>query len=547
MCYYYRMDIETLTKQALEGNMLAEVGREFFSSERTDEQTRSFLTALLERCEYENLAVVMSSGCIDKNIAASYLHGTGGNRRVSDRYFAVFIELVERSGVEMELVWPMFFAAFDAPKDGYLYSFAGGIDAYFKRYAYADYDAAVDVVRRWDHKYKCLSTLMEVDRARTLDIVLDVLIYGKNANKTALRKYLMEKRIDIVPALCNEYIRSSVKAKEGIVRLLLLYKGDPRADRFLGEIDKSEKSLVIKKLIDKDRGKGKDRTKFAGESGKDGGISSVVTVDGSDYTVALTKELTVEVKPLPYPKAVRIEEEKLRKRLKKVCRECEIAMSENARWDSALFLKRLADDKMFAAVASTLLFSTYNDGSMSDIIIVENGEIRDLDNNKRVLTESEVSVSHPCEWDRFEFLHALDVTQPFAQVGREVFFPTDAEKSYNSCGRLKGRVMPAGDFKESLSRHGYKLLNKNRYNESNCAGRLRGDVMCVLEFDATNFAEPDRLIAMGNVRFYRYADLIKLGGQVYTDGVKPCPVRSLSGILFSEFLRDVFDVIKPVS
>lgn len=536
-----------MTKQALDGNMLAEVGREFFSGARSDEETCSFLTALLERCEYENLATVMSSGCIDKNVAASYLHG-GGNRRVSDRYFAVFIELVEKSGVDMELVWPMFFAAFDAPKDGYLYSFVGGIDAYFKRYAYANYDAAVDVVRRFDHKYKCLSTLMEVDRARTLDIVLDVLIYGKSANKTALRKYLMEKRIDIVPALCNEYIRSGVKAKEGIVRLLLLYKGDPRADRFLGEIDKSEKSLVIKKLIDKDRGRRAGTSGgFEGEAAKDGGISSVVKVNGSDYTVSLTKELSVEVKPLPYPKAVRIEEEKLRKRLKKVCRECELAMSENTRWGSELFLKRLANDEMFAAVATTLLFSAYNNGTLSDIIIIENGEIRDLDNKKRVLTESEVAVSHPCEWEKFDFLHRLDVTQPFEQVGREVFVPTDAEKSYNSCGRLKGRVMPVGDFKESLVRHGYKLLNKNRYSESNCAGRLRGDVMCVLEFDATNFAEPDRLIAMGNVRFYRYADLIKLGGQIYTDGVKPCSVQSLSAVLFSEFLRDVFDVIKPVS
>ena len=541
------MDIEALTKQALDGNMLTEVGREFFTGARSEEETRSFLTALLERAEYENLATVMSSGCIDKHTASSYLPVGGGNRRVSDRYFAVFIELVEKSGVDMELVWPMFFAAFDAPKDGYLYSFAGGIDGYFKRYAYADYDSAVDVVRRWDRKYKCLSTLMEVDRARTLDIVLDVLIYGKNANKTALRKYLMEKRIDIVPALCNEYIRSSVKAKEGIVRLLLLYKGDPRADRFLGEIERSEKSLVIKKLIDRDRGKGLTKSGFGAEAGKDCGISSVVNVGGSEYTVALTKDFSVEVSTVPYPKVVRAEEENLRKRLKKVCRECEAAMSENARWESALFLKRLESDKMFAAVASSLLFTAYNDGGMSDIIIVEDGEIRDLDNNKRALSESEVAVSHPTEWERFGFLHGLDVVQPFAQVGREVFVPTDAEKSYNSCGRLKGRVMPAGDFKESLSKHGYKLLNKNRYDESDCAGKLRGDVMCVLEFDPTNFAEPDRLIAMGNVRFYRYADLIKLGGQIYTDGVKPFPVQLLSGILFSEFLRDVFEVIKPVS
>ena len=541
MCYYIAMDIQALTKQAIDGKLLEQVGREFFTSARTMEDTRFFITALLEKKAYESLATVMSSGCIDRNRAAGYLPDDK-QRKISYRYFSSFMELVEKSGVDMELIWPMFFAAFDAPKDSYLYSFVGGIDAYFKLFAYADYDKAVDVVRRYDRKYKCLSTLMEVDRPRTLATVLDVLIYGKNANKTALRKYLLEKRIDIVPTLCNEYIRASVKAKEGVVRLLLLYKGDPRADRFLEEIERSEKSLVIKKLIDKDKG----AKKVAESEIKpvENAIESEIAVGDVTYRVGITKELDVEVEPAPYPKEVAAAADKLAKRLKKMCDECETAMSTNTRWQSSRFLKRLASDKMFAAVASTLLFTTYNGSIMSDIITVENGEIYDLDNNKRELTESEVAVSHPLEWDKVPFLNHLDVKQPFAQVGREVFTPTDTEKMYNSCPRLGGRVMPAGDFKTSLARHGFKVLNKNRYAESSSAGLVRGDIMCVIEFDATNFAEPDRLIAMGNVRFYRYADLIKLGGQIYTDGVKPCPIQNIPPILFSEFIRDAFDILK---
>ena len=51
------------------------------------------------------------------------------------------------------------------------------------------------------------------------------------------------------------------------------------------------------------------------------------------------------------------------------------------------------------------------------------------------------------------------------------------------------------------------------------------------------------MISVQNVKFYKYGDLIKLGGQTYLDGVQPYPIAALPIITFSEFLRDVFGLL----
>ncbi len=532
------MDIDVLKKQALNGIALDEVGKEFFADKSlTKEQAHVFITALLKAGAYENLATVMSFGYID-DVEAGRLPNQKRCNRLSNRYFNNFMELAEYAEVDTDLLYPMLFAAFDAPKDSYLYSFVGGIDAYFTKFTSADYDAALAVIRRYDKKYKCLSTLMEADKTRTVSEILNQLIYGKSSNKTLLRKYILEKRVDIVPSLCREYLKSHVKEKEGIIRLLLLYKSDPRAARFLEEVEKSEKSVTVKRLIEKDRNCSKKTESATAEE-----VVGHIEKDGVKYILTPTNDLTVKITPEPYPKEAKEAAEKIEKKLRAVCLQMENDMENGVRVSCDKFIKRVETDPLYACVASSLLFSVYKNGAMSDVIVVENGEIHDLDNRKRDLRDVEVAVSHPTEWEKFSFLKTLTVKQPFCQIKRDVYYPSDAEKTYNFCGRLRGVVVPAGELKTALGKHGFKLLNKNRYAESNAASKTRGDVTCVLEFSPTNFADPRRLISVQNVKFYKYGDLIKLGGQTYLDGVQPYPIAALPIITFSEFLRDVFGLL----
>lgn len=532
-----------MTRQALNGSMLSEVGHQFFADkQRTNEQTAEFITALLKEGAYENLAVVMSSGYINDGTTA-FLPNRKDKSRIADRYFQSFIELALQSGVDIELIYPMLFSAFESPKNSCLHSFVGGIDTYFTKMAYRDYDAAAEVIKKYDKKYRCLPILMEVDEARTLENVLNDLIYGKNANKTALRKYLLEKKVDIVPSLCKEYVKSNVKAREGILRLLLLYKNEPRAALFLDEIEKNETSAVIRNLLHRDKNV-RTQQKIKVKGG--GGQAYVCVNDGGiDYKIAVGDDLSLEISPTPFTDKVKKAAAEFEKELKTACGVFEKSMADNTRRPCEYFLKNVLGDSLMCAIASTLLFSVYKNNTLSDIVVVEKGEIHDLDNNARTLEDVDVAVSHPLEWgNKFSYLKQLDVKQPFAQIRRDVYIPSETEKAYNFCSRLHGTIMEAGEFKASLKKGGFKILNKNKYGESNCAAIIKGDVMCVLEFAATDFENPKRLISMGDIRFYKYADIIKLGGQMYTDGVMPCPVQSLPDIMFSEFLHDVFKMLK---
>lgn len=535
-----------MTKHVVNGNMLEEVGHAFFADKkRTEEETNEFITVLLQSGAYENLATVMCCGCINKHGGEDgFLPGGRVRYRLADRYFQNFIELAEQSGVDKELIYPMLFSAFDAPKDSRLHSFVGGIDTFLTKMAYDDYDSAAEIIARYDKKYKCLSILMEVDEARTLEKVLNDLIYGKNVNKTALRQYLLEKKVDIVPALCKEYVKSNVKAKEGIVRLLLLYKNEPRAALFLDEIEKNERSAVIKKLLCKDKSALKRRSEIR-VHGNGGRAYVTVDEDGQECTISLTDDLSLQFSPAQYGDKTKKAAEDFLQRVKAACMEFEKSMSANERKPYDVFVKYVLRDSLLCAIAGTVLFSVYKNGVLSDIVVVDKGEILDLENNKKVLSDVEIAVSHPVEWGtRFAFLRQLDIKQPFAQIKREIYNPIDSEKAYNFCSRVHGTIMEAGDFKAALRKYGFKILNKNKYGESNCAALLRGDVMCVLEFSATDFGNAKRLISMGDIRFYQYADVIKLGGQMYTDGVMPYPVQSLPSIAFSEFLYTVFKMLR---
>lgn len=536
------MNIQALIDRILTGGDAAQVGHLFFSDRsRNENDTKEFITALLKSGAYEPLAAAMSSGCIDDDSRSEYIPNKKPLGRLSDRRFRTFMELVESSGVDMELVYPMMFAAFDAPKDSYLYSFVGGIDAFFTRFTYEDYDAAASVIHRYDGKLKCLSALMAADRQRTVELILTQLLYGKQVNKAAMRKYLLSKRADIVPELCSLYVGAKVKEKEAIVRLLLLYKSDPRAKEFLSYLENSENSLVVRKLLDKDCGRGSRKASSAFDASF---LPKEIEIDGEKYEFVLSTDGKVSAVPDARKKEVTAHKKKIEKAFKAVIADCERAMEDNRRIPSSEFAERIKNDWIFAFTASSLLFSVYKNGIMSDIVVVENGEIRDLDNKKRELSADEsVAVSHPAEWEYYEFLKTLDVKQPFEQIRRNAYVPTESERKYDFGIRVGGRVMPAEKFKTALKSGGFKLLNKNRYDESSSAGKTRCGFTCVIEFEPTNFKNPSKLVAMGKIYFYRYADLIKLGGQTYTEGVSVCPIRSVPAIIFSEFIRDVFAVL----
>lgn len=62
--------------------------------------------------------------------------------------------------------------------------------------------------------------------------------------------------------------------------------------------------------------------------------------------------------------------------------------------------------------------------------------------------------------------------------------------------------------------------------------------MCALSFSPTDFTSGS--VKLGEIVFYRYADTVKLDGNIYTEGVRPVEIGTLNPRLFSEFMADVY-------
>lgn len=479
-------ETEALLQEALaekEGN-LQEVGRAFFSAQLDRQNTYAFIAALLDRREYEKLAEIFSQGFISKEYGNRDYLSKSFRATFEQRYFDLFVDTCERCWVENEALYPMFMAAFSSR--GVLGGWRDAVRLYFLKQAYIDYDRTEAVLARYDAGFDIYPILFHVDPQRAEDAVLHLLLYGKNVNKTVIRRYLLENKIDIVPKIIDSYAGAHAKLKESLVRLLLIYKNDTRASRFLDRLYRTEQSLTVRKLLERDR---------VAKNGKTG------TKNYKDrfYAMMLAGD------KIPYSDFLAI-----------------IATDDGGR------------------VASTLFF-TYSTQAAVRIVIVDQGKVLDLENRPLEITEGEFGVLHPAELgERYRFITQLNIKQCFEQIRREVYVPSAEEKAYRRCERFNGTVVLQDDFRKGMRKYGLRLMNRTRSGVYTQAGLLREDVLCVVEFSPTDFKQPARSISIGNVRFYKYEDVIKLAGSWYVEGVGPCEIDGMSPRLFSEFLYTLY-------
>lgn len=466
---------------------LADIGREFFAAEWDDQSINEYITGLLRSRAYERLAAVFSQGCISKQYKDRDYINKFTEMTLEQRYFDLFIDLCERTGVDPEEIYPMLAASFKS--QGFLKSWSGAVKVYFLKCAYADYDKTASIIARYDEDFELFPILMRVDAERAENTLLEMLLYKKHINKTVIRRYLLANKIDIVPKIIGAYKGASVKTKEAVVRLLLIYKNDVRASAFLQELTANERSVTVRKLLERDKAERKKKTEKPG-----------------------AKERFFDM------------------------------MLSGERMSADEFGKLIAT-KEGNAVASTLFFDCRAE-SYTGIFIVDDKETHDLDNRK-ITVAGEVGVVHPAELgSKYAYLKHLKIEQCFNQIRREVYLPSKDEKTYNVCKRLCGTVIAEQDLKEGLRRNGFRLLNKNKAGMYAQAGLLKEGILCVLDFVPTDFKQPGKTVSAGDVRFYRYEDVIKLAGSLYTEGVRPCDVGALPERLFSEFLYGVYTLLR---
>lgn len=480
-----------------------EAGRAFFSTEVDSADKKKLVAFLLAEKRYTQLCELIYCGHITKqNKHLDYLSIIlGASSTLDTRYFGLFLDTMRELGVQESAYMPMLFAAADAPNGTSLRAWSSAIEMFLTRRAYEDYNGTAELLFRYDVKFRFMQVLIRVDRAKTVAALVERALYGKHIQKTHLRRFLRNYKTEVVAAAKAAFTDGKVREREAAVRLLLLYKNDADASRFLREVASADTSVAIRRLLHNDA-EGKQAKK------KEPDAESAIT--GKSSTERFYDEMISGKTRTPAEFAALLNE---------------------------------PDNE---AIASNLFFSVYKNGRLHDIVIVDKGAILNLQNEPTsVPDDCAIGVLHPIELgSKYEYLQRLQLYQPFKQVRRNVYVPDESDKAGNSCERIRGTVVSAGDLKSNMRLHGFKALNRDRDGIVTQIGLRRGDMLCVLDISPTDFRTTEqRLVTAGSVRFYAYADIIKLNGGLYVEGVPVLPIARMDGRTFSEFVYAVYEVL----
>lgn len=497
------MTIDELIKISSDGASAEMVGRTFFASGYSKKDKAEFVKSMLAKERYAFIADVVCCGAISKEYNYTDFHNSQiGLISLDLRYFYMFIEICEHGGVAFDEIAPLLFATFSAPVSSRLHGWSPAATQYLEKLAAVDYDTVLSSLTEYDKSYKHYGVLLKADPEKTVSILSDRLIFGKNTNKAAIRKFLFESKVNITPALGDIYAnaKSDARIRESVVRLLLINKHDSAAAEMLGYIAENDKSKTIRALIEKD-------------------ATAQKKVSKGEERIEKTNKKNGRAKRL-------IGEEK----------RFFADMISGKGYAPDEFEKFLTDPES-EAVASGLLFSVHAaSGGITDVVIVEKGRIYNLDNDPvEIPKDRTVKVLHVAELpEKYEFLTRLNVTQPFLQLKRKAYIPNASELADNRSRRLGGTIIMSKDLRKNISKEGFKITGKDAEGKSHYAGISLGGYICLIDFTRTDLRSNDKIVSFGDIRFYRYRDAIKIGGGFYFENVPVCRISEVPLRVFSE-------------
>lgn len=451
-----------------------QASRRFFGCSPDNATVKQVFEALLDAGAYERLTDLIFYGSIVSQQSERDYIARSETKTLDETYFDAFMAMVKSAGVDMTKVYPMLAAALSS--DGNLGKWRRPAENMFLRMAYKDFDAAEELVYTYDPDCRLYGVLLYADAGKATEAIIGRLLFERGGGKTALRRFLLKTKLDILPELAAAYDHGDAKLRLAVMRILLLYKNDQRAAVLIARAAAGETSKPVLRLIQKDR-------EYVCEE------KSPDTVRGRFYEMMVT-----------------------------------------GRTMSAYDFKGLI---MYDRTADTLFFT---DGTGA-VFIVDKGNTFDLSNNPVEIADP-VGVMHPALLPaKLAYLKQLNIRQCFEQLHRTVYTPGEAETEYNRSDRLSGTVLPAEAFRRGLRKEKFKLLDSEN-GVAGQAGLIRDGILMALSFSPTDFSGGS--VKLGEITFYRYADTVKLGANIYTEGVNPIKIGGMEPRLYSEFMHSIY-------
>ncbi|MBQ4049899.1 MAG: DUF4132 domain-containing protein [Clostridia bacterium] len=507
------------------GETAVEAGKRFFEGEY---DATDFIKKKLKKGDYEYLAVFAQTAVapvIDYRLVED-----------SEKSFRILMELFDRCNITEDAKEKLIYSVYKASEKSMLKRWTDSADEYFARKIFANPGFAYTLLKK-DTTGLAYPLILQVGKSRGEEIIVKALLTFNVANRAKARRLIYGSRVAI--SLISAYEEMNVRQRGEFVRLMLLDKRNPESVQFIKDVYYGESSKRIVNAIRKEiitpyahlqpqeyreDEKSLYSPFFCGRNYK-------IRIKNFKVKKAVSQDLEVNTQIKKRAALVKAE-------LKACINDLFDRMVSCSRWPAEMFLERLNEDKLFYYMCDKLFFAMYNGEYFEDIVIVSDGKILTADGKRVNIENKQIMLAHPLMFSgRYAYLTMQnDLNQPFAQIDRPVFVPSDTDRTFNYVNRFSGSVITVGQLKKRTRGTGFHLKRDTSTGDFGWLAMLWQGVYCVAKLSEFDENDNDGFVRAERIQFYEFKDVAKKMDNGKWESAKVMPISNINPALFSEFM-----------
>lgn len=268
-------------------------------------------------------------------------------------------------------------------------------------------------------------------------------------------------------------------------------------------------------------------------------VDGKVDVDGVILSIEPDFTVSVGGNTNP-PKNVLLEKKKLEreldrqiKRLKSFYHSGRLYSKEN--WD------KLMKNKLMAYLASKLLWARYCDGSLVSVFKIDNNKIVNLTSVGKNEGEYKIGLFHPVEYSELDW-HSMfnSKKSPFSQLDVGIFPPNNYNVHASVVSRFNGFMVNSKTFFARMLELDWKFGVLSVDKMASSMTKLNKELKILAEIDFTpTQIDAENTISLGELRFYKLADVLKTGNNYITNKTKSMEIGVLKPRYFSDIIYEI--------
>jgi len=453
-----------------------------------------------------------------------------------EKSFNMFMQIMDTCAIKEEDKEKLVYGIYNASEKSPLKLWTKSADEYLARKLQANPSYAYTLLKT-DTTGLAYPLVFIFGKNKGDEIILKALLTFRVANRGKARRLIFGSPVAI--SLIPAYEEMNTRERGEFVRLMILDKVNHESVEFIKNVYYNEPSKRIVHTIRDEVIYPYAKTIPLQEYEEDEKSLYSPFVMGRRYKIRIKnyKVKKAVSQNTEVNNAIKAKATKVKKELK-ACKQYlyENMVSRN-RWAAEMFMERLNNDKLFYYLCDKLYFALYNGNIFEDIVIISDGKIITADGKNVNIENKQILVAHPMLFTgRYAYLKlSNNVDQPFEQIDRPVYEPSDTDIAFNTVSRFSGSVITVAQLKKRMRGTGFHL-KRDANGEFSYATMLWQGVYCVVKFSEFDYNDPDSFVRVMEIRFYDFKDVAKKLENGSWESARVMPISTINPALFSEFM-----------